>query len=329
MLYILCVHTSNQIRLLQEATAKVNTKCRVLELMHEEVSVSFSDEEIYLNSQRITDDDRFYSDINPEFPFIPSAADDGNRRYFSDSYISRQQKMSQAFSVLTILSRRGQMLNDFERLNTLYTQIDVLHRLEQTGLDVVDYCATDTLSYLEQSPLHEENYLLWSSVEHLSPLKRIETSTTSELLTADNNQPYIFRKNTPGVPVRVWLLNGDPVLAALIEMPGGTGEKLQLEQYHYISDLDFFKSDARRIHDVFKLDFVEIFGKVNPENHQLVIYGLDPQPVITELETTGRIWLAEKIVTTMCGIPFSEDAPQDGARPTVYLKKMLQPLIER
>ncbi|MFP4681514.1 MAG: hypothetical protein ACLFQB_13655 [Chitinispirillaceae bacterium] len=327
MFFILTLGTSEQINLLQKAAQKQNTECRILDLTSEELCISLRDERISLGSHEVTEDDYFYSDINPEFPFIPPVSEEGNRRYLDDSYISRQQKMSQAFSLLSMISRKKQLLNNFEQLYTLFSQIDVLHRLEKTGLCIADYCITDNQSCFNRSQISENSELYWSSVEHQSPLKRIERAKITELLTAGNIQPYIFRRITPGVPVRIWLIRGRPVLAALITLPGGPKENVHLEQYQYIADLNFFKADSEIIHREFALDFVEIFGTVNPDSQQLVIYGLDPQPSFSELETTGKEWLAQRLVASMCGFPFSGGTPENGERPTVYLNKMLQPLI--
>ena len=327
MFYLLYENCTEQIQLLQYVAEKMNIQCQLIDLMSENIEVEIRAENLLLNSHKITAEDFFYSNMSPEFPFIPMADTGGNNRCFSDSYVAAQQKKSQAFSILSLLSRKGLLLNSFEQLNSLHSQIDLLHRLESTGLKVTRYCVTDSLECLKQNPLFGLPQLCWSSVELQSPIKRITASALPELLFAKNHHPYIFYEPQHGRQVRIWLLKGCPVLAALVYPPSCSQDNCSLETYEYILELDFFQQEASRIYEEFKLDFLEIQGVVDLDTQQLTAMGLDPLPVFTELEASGREWLAGQILSALSSVPSSLPEPQNGPRQTVFLKKMLEPLI--
>lgn len=327
MLYFLTGNSSPQIRLLEQSALRQNSEFRTVDLYSGQDDILIWWEKVFINGRELTAADCCYSDLLPEFPFLPAAEQIGNSRYFSAEYATRQQQTSQAYTILSILSRQKLLFNSFEQLNRLSSQIDSLYRLGKTGLSIADYVVTDSLRFLEQNPLFCQPELYWSTIEHQSPLKKIPTAQLGELLTASNRQPYIFYRICEGIPVRIWLLKGEPVLAALITPPVCTDHALNLEKYEYLLDLDFFQADAAKIHAEFGLDFLEIYGTVNRESQQFTIYGIDPQPCFTELEETGKKWLAGRLISSLGNLPTKPPPPVNGPRSTLYLTKMLEPLL--
>lgn len=329
MLYILTGNISKQTKIFTKIAKIMGIEYQLIDLLDDETKVWLSDEVLKINNQLVISTDTFYLDnLIAEFPFIPGMEPENNYQYFSYSYVALQQRKSQTYSVLSLVGRKYKVSNDFNYLKDLYSKIDVLSKLDTTSQNIVDYYVANTTKYLKNTILFQQNEFFWSSIEHQSPLKKVQQSKIHELLQKDNFQPYIFYKITHGTKVRIWILQGKPILAAVVTSPKLEDSKLILEQYEYSLDLDFFAADAKEIYSEFKINFLEIYGIIDKEN-KLTIYGLDPTPTFTELDNIGREWLAGKILENLCDIKSSLKEPTKGERQTVFLKKMLEPLFHQ
>ncbi|NLG18988.1 MAG: hypothetical protein GX556_16810 [Fibrobacter sp.] len=316
------------VSLLQNIAERLNIECKVYNLLDEGLSITISNEEVWFNKQKVAPADRFWSLTRPEFPIVPAPELEGNCRNFSDDYAALQQQKSQIYSVLTVLGRKGLLLNEFERQCKFFSKVDTLYMLMQTGIDMAGFCVTNKMSCIEKSPLAGLEEWYWSCVEHQAPLKVIRKNELEQLLSSDTIQPYIFYRIEKGIAGRVWILNGKPILAALVTAPGFSNGSLHLEKYEYITDPDFFESSALQVYSRCGLDFFELHGIVKFGDQKFAAYGLDPYPVFPELEKSGAEWLAARVISSLCNVPLTVPKPQNGTRGTVYLDRMLEPLIE-
>lgn len=328
MLYIVSESHNSQEKQFEKICKLTGIKYKLLNFCDTTLNISICDEKISVNGCSLVPEDSFYlNNIWPEFPFIPAPEPETDYRIFSDSFVSLQQRKSHYYSILSIISRKCRVVNNFEKYKDIYSKIDALFKLYSTGLNIAEYCITNSIKYIFGSDLCNEDKLFWSCIEHQSPIKMIHENKLKELLTDENKTPYIFYKIVRGRNVRIWLIKGQPVMAVLVTDPEYNKGSLSLEKYEYIHELEFFKDDAQRIYEQFELDFIEIYGIVDKEEN-LYIYGIDFMPSFSGLDNTGRDWLTGKVLEYLCDKKFELTVPEKGVRSTVFLKKMLEPLID-
>ncbi|MGD9706458.1 MAG: hypothetical protein AB7V07_02145 [Candidatus Delongbacteria bacterium] len=328
MLYIVSESHNEQENIFEKTCNSTGIDYRLLNFADPYLNISIQDEKILINGSSVNFADTFYlNNIRPEFPFIPAPEPDTGYRAFSDSYVSLQQRKSHYYSVLSVLSRNCRVVNNFEKYKDMYSKIDMLNKLNDTGLQIAEYCITNNIKCLYRNILQNEKIFFWSCVEHQSPIKRINLNKLPELLSIENDTPYILYKMNEGRNVRIWILGGHPVMAALVTDPEYEKGVLSLEKYEYIYELGFFKKDAEMIYEKFDLDFIEVYGIVDAEE-RFHIYGIDILPSFSGLDEKAGKWLAGKVLEYLTGKRSEYPAPDKGIRATVFLKKMLEPLID-
>lgn len=197
--------------------------------------------------------------------------------------------------------------------------LSISNRLKNKLPTWVEYFPDLSLEVVKDGHFSELELIKGTSLEQSIGMEK--EFVINDILTIPANQKIIK------FPLISGLTNGNPILAAYVSKPVYSDDEVRLEKFKYQTDLTFLDDFSKGVDNLFPSNFFEVYGILDSEG-LFHIYGVDFDPDISDLDLDGSDFILKKIISELSGINLKlPDLEEDKIRETVFLKKMLQPLI--
>lgn len=292
-----------------------------------EPSVSLSRDEVYWGdvdaSQLKTGFVRAFQYSNP---VVPQALTDVDWSLWHYTYIGEQQKTSFLYSALSEIDRRGvSLFNPPGMYLDVSMKVDLLERVRSGGVAVAEMVCTNDLNEARVFAQSRE-HILWRPVTGRAAWQLCLEKQMQALLDCQK-PPVILAGIEPGLFLRCYVLNGEPVLCLKYVSPAQVPLE-RLEVFQTVPDSGFF-DDLRACAKLAGLKWGAIHCAV--EGERLAVYDIDADPVLTALPEEVRDYLNACIACTLLerDLPDYQSIPEGPLpRALPFLRRMLTALFE-
>ncbi|MBF0612410.1 MAG: hypothetical protein G8345_10695 [Magnetococcales bacterium] len=259
-------------------------------------------------------------------PVIPTPEEGTDWSIWQFGYLAEQQKFSATFSLLTELVRRGVEVWHGPQLYLLdFMKHSQLSLLARKGLAVPDMVCVNTLQDAEAF-CRQDFQVVWRPATGRGAWQLFMQKQM--LALADPGKtPILLAEVKPGELLRIWILNGRPLLAMRQFAPADHAPHESLERMQivpYIPQADAVEEAAATlglqwgvmtcIHD----------------GERVTFYDVDPDPIVSWLPAPHRQTLTTALAAALSDDqlpPISYD-PLPLERPNLFLRRMTRILYE-
>ncbi|HBR95834.1 MAG TPA: hypothetical protein DD979_00440 [Gammaproteobacteria bacterium] len=260
-------------------------------------------------------------------PVVPRAMDDVDWSLWQYDYIGEQQKTSFLYSALSELDRRGVRMSNAPRVYLdVSMKTDLLARVRASGIQVPDVMCTNTRDEADAFMARHE-HVLWRPATGRAAWQLCRERQLEFLVGADKT-PVLLSSIAPGMFLRCYLVDGEPVLCLKYAAPEQVPLE-RLEVFQAIED-DSFYTQLRDTAAVLGMRWGAVHCVFDAEAG-FAVYDIDPDPVVSAMPAAVQEYLNLCIAHDLLGqsIPAS-DALRDTAlvRELPFLRRMLSVLFD-
>ncbi len=292
-----------------------------------EPAVCLAADEILWNQTDVSRlDTAFIRGFSYSNPVVPRAMDDTDWSLWQYDYICEQQKTSFLYSALSEMQRRGvNMSNPPGVYLDVSMKMDLLERIRSAGVKVPDLLCTNDRQEADQFASKQEN-VLWRPVTGRAAWQLCQERQLDALIAADKT-PVILASVEPGLFLRCYICNGEPVLCLKYGSPAQIPLE-RLEVFQVVEETDFYEA-LRTTCSLMNMQWGVISCTV--EDGSASIYDIDADPVLTSLPPQVEEYLTLCLAHRLIG----QSAPTAQAlfdtalvRSLPFLRRMLTVLFE-
>lgn len=260
-------------------------------------------------------------------PAIPRPQEDADWTLWQTDYITDQQRTSFLHSAFCELERRGVRLFNSPGVHVrAFALPNSLATLRQSGFQVPPLICTNDRDAADAF-CKEVGLSVWRPTTGRAPWQRCTPYRRDRAMGLDK-PPILIAGVVDGPLIRAYLFDGKPLLLVKSKAPAFAPPLERLEVFIAVNCPEVY-GDLERLAASLELRWGAVSFVI--QDHQPWIYGIDPDPVWTELPG----FYGERIVTGLAkGLlgedvsAFGEFSEQPQARRTLFLRRMLQPLFE-
>lgn len=260
-------------------------------------------------------------------PAIPRPLEDADWTLWQTDYITDQQRASFVHSTLSELERRGVRLFNPPTVHVeAFAMPNLFEALRQSGFRVPPLICTNDRAAAEAF-CEQVGLSVWRPTTGRAPWQRCTPYRRDRVMGLDK-PPIVIAGVVDGPLIRTYLLNGKPVLSVKSKAPAFAPPLEGLEVF-LAATCPEVHGELERLVEVTALRWTMVSFVV--QDGQPWIYGLDPDPVLTELPEPYR----DRVVTGLAKGLAGEDwhalgelTQEPQPRRTLFLRRMLQPLFE-
>ncbi|MDO6461244.1 hypothetical protein Q4485_11095 [Granulosicoccaceae sp. 1_MG-2023] len=260
---------------------------------------------------------------NPVVPQTPVETDWSLWQY---DYISEQQKTSFLYSAFSEISRRGvRLYNPPSVYLDCATKPDLLLSAQAAGAQIPALICTNSRDEAEAFAAEHE-IVLWRPATGRAAWQ-VCGERQREALFATDQPPVLLAAVVPGLFLRCYLCDGEPVLALRFGAPAQTPLE-RLEFFQLEPDTVFYPA-LREIAANSGLRWGVIHAAV--EGERVTVYDIDPDPVTSALPEAVNTYLLKVLACHLMAEPaplpavLGEDAL---VRELPFLRRMLSVLFD-
>jgi hypothetical protein len=262
-----------------------------------------------------------------ENPAIPRALEDAEWTLWQTDYITDQQRASFLHSAFSELERRGVRLFNSPNAHVhAFALPNLLETLRQNGFRVPPLVCTNDRDAAETF-CEQVGVTVWRPTTGRAPWQRCTPYRRDRVMGLDK-PPILIAGVVDGPLIRAYLFNGKPLLLVKAKAPAFAPPLERLEVFIATECPEAYEHLERLTKTIGLRWGVVSFVS---QDHQPWIYGIDPDPVWTQLPGS----FGERVLSGLAKGLLGEDVSalgelpdQPQARETLFLRRMLQPLFE-
>ncbi len=259
-------------------------------------------------------------------PVVPAAMEDTDWSLWQLDYIREQQKTSFLYSAFSEMHRLGvNMYNAPGVYLDVSMKVDLLERIRDAGVTVPDLVCTNNRSEADSFSDSQEN-ILWRPATGRAAWQLCKERQLDSLIDPGKT-PVILAGIEPGIFVRCYICNGEPVLCLKYSPPSPLPLE-RLEVFQVVEETDFYH-DLRATAKVLELQWGVISCTV--DDGKTAVYDIDADPILSELPPEVQEYLMLCLAHSLIG----QTAPTAQAlhgtslvRSLPFLRRMLAVLFE-
>jgi len=288
-------------------------------------------------------------------PVVPDEGGGTDWTVWDARYVARQQRYSALHSLLKELDRRGvSVINPPHAYLDDWIKGHQLARLRDSGFAVPRFMCTNDMDFAEAFG-RDVGDVCWRPVTGRGAWQKFGDKQREHLIAGDR-APVLLAQASPGPFKRVWILDGEPLLALDCLPPAFQpvedrarrefGEVADLGDLYgdrlYLEALETFDPFEASVHgDLWSRLGAHLglrwFMAICAESAGVLrLYDIDPDPALDWLPAVYQAWLLEGIASRLSGVrhPAASTAAAAGGpgvsaeRPALFLRRMLQILFE-
>lgn len=260
-------------------------------------------------------------------PAIPRALEDADWTLWQTDYITDQQRASFVHSAFSELERRGVRLFNSPTVHVqAFALPNLFETLRQSGFCVPRLICTNDRDAAEAF-CDQVGVSVWRPTTARAPWQRCTPYRRDRVMALDK-PPILIAGVAEGPLIRAYLFNGKPLLLVKSKTPAFAPPLERLEVFIAV-ECPEVQDDLERLAQALQLHWAVVSFVV--QDNQPWIYGIDPDPVWTELPGP----YAERVMTGLAkglageGVTgLGELTAEPQPRKTLFLRRMLQPLFE-
>lgn len=260
-------------------------------------------------------------------PAIPRPLENPDWTLWQSDYITDQQRASFLHSAFLEMERRGVRLYNPPAAHVeAFALPNVFEMLRQSGFRVPQLVCTNDRDAAEAF-CDQAAVTVWRPATGRAPWQRCTAYRRDRVMGLDK-PPILIASVVEGPLIRAYLLNGQPLLLVKSKAPAFTPPLERLEVFMGV-DYPQVHHDLERITELLDLGWAAVSFVVQDDRPW--IYGVDPDPVWTELPAGYRDRLMTGLAKGLAGqgaTPLGGFAAEPEPRETLFLRRMLQPLFE-
>lgn len=260
-------------------------------------------------------------------PAIPRVLEDADWTLWQTDYIIDQQRASFLHSTLTELERRGVRLFNPPSVHVeAFAMPNLFETLRQCGFRVPPLVCTNDRDAAEAF-CEQVGFTVWRPTTGRAPWQRCTPYRRDRVMGLDR-PPIVLAGVIDGPLIRSYLVNGRPLLSVKFKAPAFVPPLERLEVFVATTCPEVY-GELERLAATIGLRWATVSFVVH--DGEPWIYGIDPDPILTELPEPYR----DRVVTGLAKGLAGEDVNALGElieepqpRKTLFLRRMLQPLFE-
>ncbi len=259
-------------------------------------------------------------------PVIPPPMEDTDWSVWQFEYICEQQKSSFLYSALSEMNRRGVRMSNMPGVYLdVSMKTDLLERIRSADIQVAKLICTNLRE--EADRFAEENeHVLWRPVTGRAAWQLCMPRQMDALIDTDKT-PVLLAAIEPGMLLRCYICNGEPVLCLKYGIPEQTPLE-RLEVFQAVEDSAFYPR-LRAVAAVPEMLWGAIHCVV--EDDEITVYDIDADPVLSAMPPEVEDYLCLCLAHGLLGNSApAADAIMDTAlvRSLPFLRRMLTVLFD-
>lgn len=259
-------------------------------------------------------------------PVLPANVAETDWSLWQYDYICEQQKTSFLYSAFSEINRRGVcMYNPPGTYLDCATKPDMLFNLQAAGIGVPDLICTNSRDEAERFA-EQHGTVLWRPSTGRAAWQ-ICMEKQRDALFDGEQPPVLLAGIAPGLFLRCYLCDGEPVLALRYGAPAQTPLE-RLEFFQVEPDQSFYPV-LRKIADASHVRWGVVHAAVDGDS--VVVYDVDPDPVTTALPAGVNDYLTKVLACHLLGeqAPAASVLGEDAlVRELPFLRRMLSVLFD-
>lgn len=278
-------------------------------------------------------------------PVVPQEAGAQDWSVWDARYVAHQQRFSALYSLLSELERRGVTLLNPPLVHVQnWIKANQLQRLAAAGFDVPRLLCTNEDGAAAEF-CRTTAQVLWRPVTGRAVWQRFRDKQREHLLEP-GRPPILLAEGAEGTWQRIWVMQGEPLLAlgcaapGLRPLAGAEGQEEDTGGQRFLETLESFSLLDGAEHAQLCAGLARELGArwfvltAVACGEGLRLYDIDPDPSLDWLPAPYQAWLLERIARRLAGVedPLDQKClqglPAKGERPALFLRRMLQILFD-
>jgi hypothetical protein len=266
-----------------------------------DLSYSVRDDGIYKNGLRLSFSSVYMTGFYEELPNLINEESflDKDLRLFNKEHACHAQWHSFDSSfVRSSCFDAHYVINPFETRFLYPSSLSMINALHKASAPCPQYVCVSSFSMLSKSPLSEHESLLFSHTSHGSPMRSVYRENYEELFKKGRDTMILLMENIKGQLIRLYVLDGKPLLALNVERACFLVIRQSLETFTERDDLSQFVGFSEGLYNVLGLNFLEA-ELIIKDDGEVLIMSVIPDVLFASLGKVFSDYIAENLCLSL------------------------------